>query len=226
MTKQRYEHSHETMSGNVNDDVSMLKEAIKRWPGDVGVNVLHEMIILAHKTKKMAAVAEINWEMAYPIDITRVSDHWNKIFNILGYEFGTLNPEQVKYTKEGSLKRKFMIGDKVHKIPQIKKQTFTHWVHEFENILSSLDEQGKRDLLELGIAPDANYTHEEKIKMVEACPVSLQRMMDINSEKATSLILKKMLELIGQDEVDVESTFVDPEDPQKGYISHIKKKEK
>ena len=211
------------MNGNVNDDASMLKEAIKRWPNDVSVNVFPEMIILTNRTKKMAAVAEINWEMAYPVDITRVADHWNKIFNNLGFKFGRLNPEQIKYTKEGSLNRKFMMGDKVHKIPQVKKQTFNHWLHEFENILSSLDEQGKRDLIDLAIAPDANYTPEEQLKMVEAVPVSLQRMIDINSEKAISLILKKMIELDGY-KADVESTFVDPEDPKKGYISHIKKK--
>ena len=212
-------------TGDVDKDAVVLKKYIDKQPGTIGLHVYPEIAILVNRDKNIAALAEVNFEMANPFDVHRVFSYWNKLFTSIGYKMGQLHPDEIQKTPDGKKKRKVIFNNQTIKFNQPRKKTFDDWLLDFELILSELDIPDQIKLLELCMTPDANYSVEEMKFIVENIPISAYRMMNIDSERTMAIISQRHLACHGMN-VDVDVSYVDPEDPQKGYISHIKKKEK
>jgi len=217
--------TYSNYTGNIESDTETLNQIINQKSSqklsNIQVMVLPETIILINKDKKIAAMAELNFEMASPIDLERVAKYWEGAFSNLGYQFGQLEPEDMTNTVNETSKRKFKIGYTKHKIKQHRKMPFDWWLDQFEQVLSPMSKDEQKELLEILQMPDS-VSDEEKKDLLLKSPRSAEQMAQIDPERFTSIILEKYLSLAGG-KVKVETKFVDPDDHDKGFMTHIKK---
>jgi len=209
-------------TGDLDNDTQMINKMVAAMPADIGVQVLPEFIVLVNKKSKIAAMAEVNYELANPCDIRRVFDYWTKVYNKAGFQLGQVQPHEIHKTMSKKNKRRVTFGGHTFKIKHQNNRTFESWQDQFEDHLSSMTIDEQKELLEMLQMPDVKYPDSVMEEMLLRTPRSAQKMNEINAEKTTSFFLLKYLALHGMT-ATVQTEFVDPDDPSKGFMTHIKK---